>query len=116
VPERQFGEAVMAILRAYAWPGNVRELRNLVESLLLMAEGEQVTEAEVTALVEARPRPASPELCRAASGASLEQAERAVIAAAIARSQANLAEAARALGISRSTLYRKMERYGLSGT
>jgi DNA-binding NtrC family response regulator len=116
VPERQFGEAVMAILRAYAWPGNVRELRNLVESLLLMAEGEQVTEAEVTALVEARPRPASPELCRAASGASLEQAERAVIAAAIAQSQANLAEAARALGISRSTLYRKMERYGLSGT
>jgi transcriptional regulator of acetoin/glycerol metabolism len=121
VPERRFGEPVRALLRGYAWPGNVRELRNMVESLLLMAEGDAVTEAEVAALFESAPAPVSPTepvavavTAAGANGASLEQAERAAIAQAIRVSGANLAEAARSLGISRSTLYRKMERYGLS--
>jgi transcriptional regulator of acetoin/glycerol metabolism len=119
VPARQFGEPVLAMLRGYDWPGNVRELRNLVESLLLMAEGEAVTVAEVAAFLEAKPQPAGlvpePGLPPAGcvNGARLEQAERAAIAEAIVLSHANLAEAARSLGISRSTLYRKMERYGL---
>jgi len=120
VRERPFGEPVMAMLRAYAWPGNVRELRNMVESLLLMAEGEAVTQDEAAAFLEMPPQQAgfsavSP-VPAAAGGtvASLEQAERAAIARAIVQSHANLAEAARSLGISRSTLYRKMERYGLS--
>jgi transcriptional regulator of acetoin/glycerol metabolism len=119
VAARLFGEPVMAILRAYAWPGNVRELRNLVESLLLMAEGEAVTVEEMTVFLETTTQPAAvlaePPAAGAGNGASLEQAERATIAQAIVRSHANLAEAARSLGISRSTLYRKMERYGLSG-
>jgi transcriptional regulator of acetoin/glycerol metabolism len=116
VPERRFDEPVRALLRAYAWPGNVRELRNMVESLLLMAEGDAVTAAEVAALLEAVPSPVQPasEPAALGSAASLEQAERAAIAQAIRQSHANLAEAARSLGISRSTLYRKMERYGLS--
>jgi len=116
VPERHFGDAVMAMLRAYPWPGNVRELRNMVESLLLAAEGEAVTMEEVAASLETMPLPAPPAAePPVATGASLEDAERATIARAIAQSHANLAEAARSLGISRSTLYRKMERYGLSG-
>ncbi|MBW4023489.1 MAG: sigma-54-dependent Fis family transcriptional regulator [Proteobacteria bacterium] len=116
VPPREFGEPVMAMLRAYGWPGNVRELRNIVESLLLMAEGEVVTEEEVAQFLESAP----PVLGSTAAGqpgahcTSLEQAERAAIAQAIRQADANLAEAARSLGISRSTLYRKMERYGLS--
>jgi transcriptional regulator of acetoin/glycerol metabolism len=118
VRERQFGEAVMAKLQGYAWPGNVRELRNVVESLLLMAEGEAVTEEEIAALLEAAPQGAGgvadPRLAAAGPAASLEDAERATIAQAIGRSHANLAEAARSLGISRSTLYRKMERYRLT--
>jgi sigma-54 dependent transcriptional regulator, acetoin dehydrogenase operon transcriptional activator AcoR len=121
VSARPFSEPVMAMLRAYAWPGNVRELRNMVESLLLMADGEAVTVGEVAALLETMPQPPGcrlgqpPTLATGArTGARLEQAERATIAQAIAQSHANLAEAARCLGISRSTLYRKMERYGLS--
>ena len=120
LPKRQFGEAVRVMLRAYAWPGNVRELRNLVESLLLMAEGEAVTVEEVAALLEAAPEPAQPAMAEAAvlaeaGGPRLEEAERAAIVQAIRHCHANLAEAARSLGISRSTLYRKMERYGLGG-
>jgi transcriptional regulator of acetoin/glycerol metabolism len=119
VAERRFGDAVLAMLRTYPWPGNVRELHNVVESLLLMADGEAVTVEEAAAFLETMPeRPgaeAAPMVSAAVagSGASLEQAERATIARAIVQSHANLAEAARSLGISRSTLYRKMERYGL---
>jgi transcriptional regulator of acetoin/glycerol metabolism len=116
VPERRFGEEVRAMLRAYAWPGNVRELRNMVESLLLMAEGEAVTAEEVAGFFEVLPPPpvAAPPVAVGPRGTSLEQAERAAITGAIRGAHANLAEAARSLGISRSTLYRKMERYGLS--
>ena len=119
VAARHFGEPVMAVLRGYAWPGNVRELHNVVESLLLMAEGDAVTVEEVATFLESRPQAAGSvalaSSAAAGAGASLEQAERATIAQAIVQSHANLAEAARSLGISRSTLYRKMERYGLSG-
>jgi sigma-54 dependent transcriptional regulator, acetoin dehydrogenase operon transcriptional activator AcoR len=116
VPPRLFGETVMAMLRGYAWPGNVRELRNMVESLLLMSEHEAVTEEEAAALLEAAPaRPAVLALPpESTPGASLEQAERAAIAQAVRHCHGNLAEAARALRISRSTLYRKMERYDLA--
>ncbi len=121
VARRRFGEAAMAALRGYAWPGNVRELRNMVESLLLMAEGEVVTVEEVAGFLGAVTLPATQDATGetgtkggARGGTSLEQAERATITQAILQSQANLAEAARSLGISRSTLYRKMERYGLS--
>ncbi len=125
VEARLFSEPVMAMLCAYRWPGNVRELHNTVESLLLMAEGEAVTVEEVAALLESPPLPGGlpataglPVLAAEAGSqpcTSLEQAERAAIATAIAQAHGNLAEAARSLRISRSTLYRKMERYGLGG-
>ena len=124
VAARQFSEAVMAMLCAYPWPGNVRELHNTVESLLLMAEDEAVTVEEVAAFLEtpsaSETPPSTNRLAVLAEHGlqpctSLEQAERAAIAKAIGQAHANLAEAARSLGISRSTLYRKMERYGLGG-
>jgi sigma-54 dependent transcriptional regulator, acetoin dehydrogenase operon transcriptional activator AcoR len=120
VAERHFGEAVMTMLRDYAWPGNVRELRNMVESLLLMSDRPAVTEEEAAALLEhAAPAHDTPGLALAEghdgdAGASLEGAERAAITQAMRHCHGNLAEAARSLRISRSTLYRKMERYGLT--
>jgi len=114
VPERLFAEPILALLGDYDWPGNVRELRNLVESLLLMAETEQVTEAEVTDLLERSGGHPGAAAAGERSGASLEDAERAAILQAMRACHGNLAEAARCLRISRSTLYRKMERYGLA--
>ncbi|MCB8883554.1 sigma-54-dependent Fis family transcriptional regulator [Acidisoma cellulosilytica] len=114
VSERMFEQQAMRLLRDYDWPGNVRELRNLVESLLLMSETASVTEEELVRLLE----PAaihSDGLGAAQHGsASLEDAERVAIIQATGQCHGNLAEAARALRISRSTLYRKMDRYGLS--
>ncbi|MCB8876882.1 sigma-54-dependent Fis family transcriptional regulator [Acidisoma silvae] len=114
IAERLFGEPVLALLRDYDWPGNVRELRNLVESLLLMSDDPVVTKDEVMALLEHAVAHASKPTQGPSSGASLEEAERAAIVLATQHCHGNLAEAARALRISRSTLYRKMERYRLS--
>jgi transcriptional regulator of acetoin/glycerol metabolism len=113
VPMRQFGPGVMAALRALPWPGNVRELRNVVESLLLTGTDELVSLDDLppelfgpddTAATESA-APASPRLA---------DGERDMILRAMRSARGNLAEAARLLGISRSTLYRKLARYGLA--
>ena len=112
VASRSFGPEVKALLRGYAWPGNVRELRNVVESLLLTANENTVRcdelPAELLTAVGAAPSGVS-----AAPAASLEESERLAIVRAVQSVHGNLAQAARSLGISRSTLYRKVERYHL---
>ena len=91
----------MDALRSQPWPGNVRDLRNLVERLLLTSGGEVVTIEEL---------PSQP----AASPDSLDAAERDAVLRAIGHEHGNLAGAARRLGVSRGTIYRKMCRYGLT--
>ena len=108
-------EAQDALL-AHDWPGNARELRNLVESLLLMTESGEVGLADLAAFLaaDAPARPASDPAQRASSSAAtLESTERDAITSALKAARGNFVAAARALGISRSTLYRKAERYGL---
>jgi len=115
VPVRQFPDIVMEVLRAYSWPGNVRELRNVVENLLLTSNDEQVALAELPAeVLDESPALRDNVMSGAEPGAgSLEETERFAIARALRHAQGNMAQAARALGVSRSTLYRKMEQYRL---
>ena len=126
VPSRVFPEDVLRVMRAYAWPGNVRELRNVVESLLLTSDEETVHVDELSP--ELTNLPADPNSGRVdhhgfASGESFEtvvgkrlgQIEQQAIVGAIQDSNGNLTRAARSLGVSRSTLYRKVERYHLEG-
>ena len=112
VPVRQLGADVRAAMRAYSWPGNVRELRNLIESLLLTSDQDTVRLSELPEelLVAVQLPEAAPQEPQATS---LEESERLAIVRAIKDHQGNLAKAARALGVSRSTLYRKVERYHL---
>jgi DNA-binding NtrC family response regulator len=117
VAEKHFGAEVVALLKAYRWPGNVRELRNVVESLVLTcAEAEVAIEDLPAEILAASPAantapaatsPIAPEV------ASLDDFEHLAIKRALESSQGNLTQAARALGISRSTLYRKVQRYHL---
>ncbi|WP_428423343.1 sigma-54-dependent Fis family transcriptional regulator [Methylibium sp.] len=112
VATREIGPDVRQLMRAYAWPGNVRELRNVIESLLLTSDDEVVRREElpVELLATTDGAPAS---AQDADLTSLEATERLTILQAIQRVHGNLALAARVLGISRSTLYRKVERYQL---
>lgn len=112
VPGRSFDAGVMALLRAYSWPGNVRELRNMVESLLLTSSEEVVRCEELPEEILCAGGGAVGAAVQAC-GPSLEEAERQAIVRAVQNVHGNLTQAARALGVSRSTLYRKVERYHL---
>ncbi len=101
-----FDEAAREMLRTHSWPGNVRELDHVVERSILMAEGD---------VVEACHLGLKPE---AAGGGrvedmSLEEVESFLIRKALARYDGNVSRAADALGLSRSALYRRLQRYGL---
>ena len=114
VPSRSFDAHVMALLRAYPWPGNVRELRNVVESLLLTSNEDVVRCDELPEeILSAAGDAVGAEV--KAPGTSLEEAERMAIVRAVQNVRGNLTQAARTLGVSRSTLYRKVERYQLEG-
>lgn len=112
---RRFPEDIMAVLRAYSWPGNVRELRNVVENLLLTSNDEIVTlnEMPLELLDEAAATNETLMPVVDVQSASLEETERLAIARAVHQAHGNLAQAARALGVSRSTLYRKLQIYRL---
>jgi sigma-54 dependent transcriptional regulator, acetoin dehydrogenase operon transcriptional activator AcoR len=111
-----FRPEAIAALRGYSWPGNVRELRNVVVNLLLSAKARDITLDDLPEEILAQ---AATPLCpdrqhsEPAGAPSLDDAERVAIARAVAQFHGNLAAAARSLGISRSTLYRKVERYHL---
>jgi len=96
----------MRALLAYGWPGNVRELAHAIERATLLAEGGQVTAAELNFRPVSEAAPRLDEL-------SLEEVERVLITKALARHDGNVTLAAQALGLSRSALYRRLQRHGL---
>ncbi|MBM3820354.1 MAG: sigma-54-dependent Fis family transcriptional regulator [Acidimicrobiia bacterium] len=100
-----FEPAALQALTEYQWPGNVREMDHAIERAVLMAPGDRIRAADL-ALRSAREAPAR------LDEMSLEDVEALMIRKALSR-HGNVASAARALGLSRSALYRRLERYGL---
>jgi transcriptional regulator with GAF, ATPase, and Fis domain len=110
---------------AYGWPGNVRELRNAVERALILCEGGLINPEHLPWHAEEAPgaaSPAAPAVPAAtpaggdfpAHGVDLEAMERTLIEGALRRAGQNKSKAAKLLGLSRSKLYTRMERFGLS--
>jgi len=117
--EKEFAEDAIAMLRRYSWPGNVRELRNIVERLVLLAEGQKVSAEDVQLVLPATIAPphdnASSSLA-AASGtlaARTESFEKEVLLAEIRRHNFHMTNVARALGLERSHLYKKCQQLGI---
>jgi len=99
-----------ALLARYAWPGNVRELRNAIERAVILCEGGIIE-------VEHLPRfgaAASPDPEVTGSIRTLDDAERGLIADALAKSGNNKSQAARLLGITRAQLRARLDKYGLT--
>ncbi len=103
--KRLTGEAERA-LASYHWPGNIRELENELTSALVRARGSASIETEHLSLPKRR---AGLACLRTVS----EAFEKGLLADALARSGGNRTHAARALGISRQGLYRKLKRHGI---
>lgn len=100
-----FAAAALATLKQYPWPGNVRELEHTIERAVLLARGEQI-QPEDLALGE-RSITTVPE------PQTLDALERDTIRRTLARYDGNVTLAAKELGVSRSALYRRLQRYGL---
>jgi DNA-binding NtrC family response regulator len=98
-------EAVSA-LESHGWPGNVRELDHTLERAVLMATGTMLRAAD---LGLRGPPGAAPRL----EDLPLEEVERVLIRKALERHDGNVSHAAKALGLSRSALYRRLQHYGL---
>jgi DNA-binding NtrC family response regulator len=105
-PVTKFNPDAMHALLAYTWPGNVRELAHVVERAALLAEGDTVRAADLSL------RPPGEGAGRL-EDLSLEEVERVLIGKALARFEGNVSAAAKALGLSRSALYRRLQRHGL---
>ncbi|HSB61854.1 MAG TPA: sigma-54 dependent transcriptional regulator [Vicinamibacteria bacterium] len=101
-----FGAAALRALTEHAWPGNVRELDHAVERAVLMTSGPEVKTEDLGLR-------AGGERETPLDDMSLEDVERLLIKKALARFDGNVSRAAEALGLSRSALYRRLQRYGL---
>jgi two-component system response regulator FlrC len=99
-------------LLTYAWPGNVRELRNAVERALILSDGRLITPAHVPAPPDAPPAAAQHD--SPANGLDLEATERELVERALRQAGQNKAKAARLLGLTRTKLYTRMQRFGLT--
>jgi DNA-binding NtrC family response regulator len=99
-------EAMKAMLE-YEWPGNIRELEHTVERSVLLAQGDRVQVPDLNLRThEDEEAPTLDEM-------PLEDVERLLIQKALRRHDGNVSQAAEALGLSRSALYRRLQRYGL---
>jgi DNA-binding NtrC family response regulator len=105
-PLTGFDDGAVKALLAHLWPGNVRELDHAVERAVLMAQGETVRAADLGLRAGREGPPRIEEM-------SLEDVEALLIKKALARFNGNVSHAANALGLSRSALYRRLQRYGL---
>jgi DNA-binding NtrC family response regulator len=101
-----FSEPALSALRRYSWPGNVRELNHVIERAVLMARGSAIEPADLR-LMAAPPSPGD------RRPMTLDEVELDAIRAALARHDGNVVAAAEELGMSRSALYRRMEKFGL---
>jgi DNA-binding NtrC family response regulator len=101
-----FSPEAMRALLAYDWPGNIRELEHTVERAVLLASGPQVEAVDLN--LRTRPEEVQP-----LEEMALEDVERVLIQKALRRHDGNVSQAAEALGLSRSALYRRLQRYGL---
>jgi DNA-binding NtrC family response regulator len=102
-----FEESALRQLEQYSWPGNVRELDHAVERAVLMAAGSRIAPSDL--LLAPRSAPA-----QGLDDMSLEEVEAHLIRKALARF-GNAARAAEALGLSRSAMYRRMQKRGIAG-
>jgi DNA-binding NtrC family response regulator len=105
---RGFTEGALEAMLAYSWPGNVRELDHAVERGVLMARGDRVDAAAL-----GLPPSGSAERATRLEEMPLEEVERLLVRKALDRFDGNVTQAAHFLGLSRSALYRRLEKFEL---
>ena len=108
-PSTGFEPAALQAMMEYSWPGNVRELDHAVERAVLLSQGDTVQVSDLGLKESRGAMPAMEEL-------SLEEVEALLVRKAIDRYGGNISQAAEALGLSRSALYRRLQKHGIGGS
>jgi DNA-binding NtrC family response regulator len=101
-----FEADALEALETHSWPGNVRELDHTLERAVLMAQGNAVRAVDLGLRLAPGAAPRLEDL-------PLEEVERLLVRKALERHDGNVSQAAKALGLSRSALYRRLQHYGL---
>ncbi|MAE65916.1 MAG: sigma-54-dependent Fis family transcriptional regulator [Phycisphaeraceae bacterium] len=112
-PVPSISEDAQHILMQYDWPGNVRELINVVQSMVVIADSDELTARQIPPQIRAASGESDEGRIESTAGMSLEQLEKQAIREALRRHGGNREAAARDLGIGERTLYRKLKEYGL---
>jgi len=106
---KEFSSEVMRLLLDYSWPGNVRELENCIEHAVVLARGKRIEVPDLPSMLQSA---ISPDGSPGHSGTIVETEVR-VLREVLEEVSWNKKQAAHRLGISRSTLYRKLKKYGI---
>jgi DNA-binding NtrC family response regulator len=109
----RFAPTAASALRAYAWPGNVRELSHVIERAVLMLDGDTVDDAALNLMPEATHALSAAAALAANGSMTVDEAEEQLVRQALERTGGNIQRAATLLGLSRPSLYRRMEKYGI---
>lgn len=105
---RQVSEEAMYRLQKYDWPGNVRELQHALERAIIMSDNDELTPEDFFFLTQSKP---SQDMSN--DNLNLDEVERSVIEKAINMHNGNISKAAKELGLTRASLYRRLEKHGL---
>jgi len=107
-PPKKFSKAALEAMRGHNWPGNVRELQNRIKRALVLADGPTIGPTELELEIQNGMNGSASTLKEAK-----EELERKILANTLQENNGNISKTAKALGISRPTLYDLMSRYGL---
>lgn len=103
----KFHSSLLPKLKEHFWPGNVRELQHTIEKAVILCEGNIILNQHCWPEGEIKPKSS------VAKSLNLDENEKVLIEKAIRKYKGNISSAAKELGINRSTLYKKMEKYGI---
>lgn len=108
-PAHSFTPEAVSKLNAYPWPGNVRELQHVIERAVIMSDNHDALTADDLFLSPVATGKNAP----SASGMNLDELEKTTIVQALQKNSGNISQAAKELGLTRASLYRRMEKHGI---
>jgi len=112
-PKKKLSDDAMDVLMRYHWPGNVRELRNLLERLCILTEGDTITAGDIPPFGATREREHEDPFSIRTYQEFKDYVEREFLIKKLKENRGNVSKTARELGMQRSNLYKKLEKYGI---
>lgn len=107
-PHKKLAASTLKKMTKYPWPGNIRELQHAIERAIIMSEGNILMPDDFFFLVQKTDNPSE-----AADNLNLDEVEKNVILKAVNKHSGNISKAAKELGLTRASLYRRLEKHGL---